>query len=333
MLGWLSAHGSHHEIGCTLGRWGAEACHRHLVPSPAWAHVMAYRNHPDVAAIRRMVHRAFPWIEHELKGMAEGLNLPLDEVFLWNCRGDLWALAPGAGTTVQGPQRLSHRQDGDPVLAEACALADIRPIDAPAFISLVCPGSLPGHTFAVNRAGFATAVSAIHARGTAPGLPRMVLARALMTQQTPQQAIELLRSQPRMGAFHVALGHAGDACTWSVESSQETVSIQEIGQRPLAHANHALHPQQAALDQTVTASSSWRQNHADALIRKGRAPLDILADQTGKAPTEGDTAQDHAPEHTLATVDIDLSGETAQWAVYAPAIAEPAMRFNGLRRA
>jgi len=39
--------------------------------------------------------KTFPRIMAELDGMAEGLDLPFDEIFAWNCRGDL--LASGAG--------------------------------------------------------------------------------------------------------------------------------------------------------------------------------------------------------------------------------------------
>src|SRR5690606_11855208 len=134
MLAWLYAEGTHHDIGLALGRWGAAACHDRLVGSPAWASVLQWRDSPEVMAMRLYTEQAFPWIIDEIAGLAQGLDLPFDDVFLWNCRGDLWALAPDGCTTVLGPARLSHNEDGDPALAGRCGLAEIRPARAPAFV-------------------------------------------------------------------------------------------------------------------------------------------------------------------------------------------------------
>ena len=54
----VEAQGSHHDIGRALGRWGAEACHRHLVRSDAWTHIMACRDRPEIPAMRALLHRA-----------------------------------------------------------------------------------------------------------------------------------------------------------------------------------------------------------------------------------------------------------------------------------
>jgi len=333
-LSWLDAHGSHHEIGLALGRWGARACQRHLIHSAAWSQVMAYRHHPAIPALHRLLHQHFPWIEHELAGLAEGLGLAFEDIFLWNCRGDLWALAPDGCTTVLAPRRLSHNEDGDPGFAGACGLAKIRPIDAPAFISFLYPGSLPGHTFAVNQAGLAITVNNIRARQAPPsGLPRMALTRALLAMQTPAQAIELLQAHPRMGAFHLGIGQAGGTGTFSVEFSQAAVSVQPVRQARRLHANHALHEAQQALPQIITASSAHRQARGDRLLDQDAAALDILRDTADAAePILRLSPADTDQENTLATADIDLSGEIPRWTVHAPGAHQPAYRFAGLHR-
>lgn len=333
-LSWLDAHGSHHEIGLAMGRWGAAACRRHLLSSAAWAQVMAHRDHPGIPTLQSLLHRHFPWIERELAGLAEGLELPYEDVFLWNCRGDLWAMAPDGCTTVLAPQRLSHNEDGDPGLAGACGMAKIRPIDAPAFVSFLYPGSLPGHTFAVNQAGLAVTVNNIRAqRARAEGLPRMVLTRALLGTQSPAQAITLLRDHPRMGAFHLGIGQAGAHGTFSVEFSQAAVSVQPVRQGRRLHANHAVHEAQQPLAQVVTASSSRRQARGESLLGEDASPLDILAD-TGDAqePILRRSAADTDQENTMATADIDLSGDMARWEVYEPGQRQALFSFQGLHR-
>ncbi|WP_417251785.1 C45 family autoproteolytic acyltransferase/hydolase [Castellaniella sp.] len=333
-LSWLDAHGSHYEIGLALGQWGADACQRHLVQSAAWAQVMAFRDHPGIGALHDLLHRHFPWIERELTGLAEGLGLPSQDVFLWNCRGDLWAMVPDGCTTVLQPQSLSHNEDGDPGFAGACGLARVRPIDAPAFVSFVYPGSLPGHTFAVNQAGVAITVNNIRAQGAqATGLPRMMLTRALLASQSPAQAITILRKHPRMGAFHLGIGQAGAPASFSVEFTQEAVSVQPVRQGRRVHANHAIHDTQQGLAQVITASSQHRQQRGDTLAQDTTNALEILRDTSdAQEPILRLSAQDTDHENTMATVHINLSGDTPQWLVYEPGQHQPLFRFDGLHR-
>lgn len=332
MLAWLRAEGSHRDIGLALGRWGAEACHGHLLRSSAWAGVQRWRGSAEAAAMRAHVEQAFPWIMDELSGLAEGLGLPLEDVFLWNCRGDLWAMAPDGCTTVLAAARLSHNEDGDPGFAGRCGLVDLRPPEGPAFVSFVYPGSIPGHTFAVNDAGLAMTVNNIRARRAAPGMPRMVLTRAVLTLGTPTDAVALLRAHPRAGAFHLGIGTAGGDATYSVEFSSETVSAERVAAGRRVHANHAIHALQAGLSQVVTASSRHRQARGDALLAQGTEALDILADQGDAAePIYRNSAADTDDENTMATADIDLGGPLAAWTVQAPP-GDIRFRFEGIRR-
>lgn len=315
-LSWLQARGSHHDIGLALGRWGARACHTHLLRSASWARVQRWRGSAQALALRQHVQRAFPWVLQELRGLATGLELPLEQVLLWNCRGDLWAMAPDGCTTVLAPTRLTHNEDGDPGFHGHCGLVQARPDAEPAFTSFVYPGSIPGHTFAVNDAGLAITVNNIRAHRAGAGVPRMVLARATLALRAPQEVVTLLRGHARAGAFHLGLGRAGAGHTVSVEYTHAAVSEQTVHAGARAHANHAVHAAQRGLPQTITASSGARQRRADALLRRGIPALAILADQTEAEPIYRDAPQDTDRENTLATADVDLSGDTPRWRVY-----------------
>ncbi len=332
MLAWLHAEGSHYGIGLALGRWGARACHEHLLGSPAWAGIQRWRGSPRAAALRANLDLFFPWVGEELSGLAAGLELPPEEVFLWNCRGDLWALAPDGCTTVLAPTRLSHNEDGDPGFAGRCGLAELRPSTGPAFVSFVYPGSIPGHTFAVSDTGLAMTVNNIRTRQAAEGVPRMALTRAILAVRDPAEAVALLRAHPRAGAFHLGLGMAGADATHSVEFSAAGVSAERVETGRRVHANHAIHASQAGLPQLVTASSRRRQARGEALLAEGASALDILADQGDAAePIYRDSAADTDEENTMATVDIDLGGPLASWTVYGPP-GRAQYRYEGIRR-
>lgn len=332
MLTWLDAQGTPAQIGAALGRWGAQACHDHLLDSPAWNTIMGWRGSESARAMQTLVEHHFPWISEEIDGLAAGLELPREEVFLWNCRGDLWAMAPDGCTTVLAPGRLSHNEDGDPGFNGRCGIAHIQPTQNPAFVSFVYPGSIPGHTFAVNDAGLAMTVNNVRAHAVSIGLPRMVLTRAILAQTSVAQACELLRTHPRAGAFHLGLGQAGSEETVSVEFASQGLSIETVDTARL-HANHAIHTALHDLPQTITASSRHRQLRGDNLI-KARAPaLDILADQGDAAePIYRRNAHDTDHENTQATVDIILSGPTVSWSIYEHPGHTARFQLQGLQR-
>src|SRR5690625_7317290 len=100
ILKYFEISGSPYDLGQPLGAFGAEAVHRHLIHTTAWAELMLWRKHPAVAQMQTWVRAQFPDIWHELRGLADGLSLPFEDVFIWNARGDLWAQAPDGRSSV-----------------------------------------------------------------------------------------------------------------------------------------------------------------------------------------------------------------------------------------
>lgn len=332
MLSLIELSGTPFESGRKLGRFGAEAAHAYLVRSAPWASVMAWRDTEVAATLHALVTQHFPTIEAELSGLAAGLELPPEDVFLWNCRGDLWAMAPDGCTTVQWPTasgpRITHNEDGDPGFAGYCGLGLFAPDDGPRFASFLYPASIPGHTIAVNEHGLAMTVNNLRSREVSVGVPRMILTRALIDQTTMAAAEALLRSVPRAGGFHLSLAQAGHADLLSVEFNAHAVSAQVV-KTPSVHANHALHGTMSEFPQVVTQSSLHRQRRGNALLLTlpgegdatkagtGIDPLDIVADQANKVyPIFRDAADDSDDENTMATADIHVGAHHTSWQVY-----------------
>lgn len=329
----IEAGGSPFDIGMALGRFGADIAHRHLVRRHAWASVMRHRDDERVIAMRETVEARFPAIWQELRGLADGLGLPLADVFAWNCRGDVWAMAPDGCTTVQVPGAepvVAHNEDGDPAMRGHCALAHVRPAQGQAFTAFVYPGSLPGHTFAATAAGLVQAVNNIRSHRAGPGMPRMVLGRALLDCATLDEALNLLRTSARAGAFHMTLAQRGDPRAFSVEFTHSACSIHLVT-GPACHANHLIHDSTAAEPQEVTGSSAARQRRGDAIISQapaGRAldPLAVLWDRGNPAlPVLRTQPDDPDYENTLATAIFHVGRSALRWRVWDR--AEPSPRF------
>lgn len=323
-LAFIEISGSPHEAGEALGRFGAEAVHRHLLHTSAWHSVMRWRGSAVAAELARQTETRFPRVWAELQGLARDLGLPFDDVFLWNCRGDVWAMSPDGCTTVQLPRErlIGHNEDGDPGFAGHCAIAQCSISGSPDFAAFVYPGSLPGHTFAVTDAGLAVTVNNLRQRGVTAGVPRMVLTRALLDAADLDSAVSVLRDAPRAGGFHLTLAHCASPAILSIEYSAHGCSVREVTV-PSLHANHAIHADMSHFPQVITDSSRHRQTRGDALLAQassaGNTPdaLAILADQEDASlPIYRDDPQDPDDENTLATALMTVRDTHVEWAVH-----------------
>lgn len=343
MLAHLQLEGPPFELGQALGRFGAAALHRYANTSPAWATVMRWRGHPAAAAMAELVRSRHPAIWRELQGLADGLGLPAEDVFLWNCRGDLWAMAPDGCTTVQLPPAtpgaapvVAHNEDGDPAFLGHCAIAQIAVHGGARFASFVYPGSLPGHTFAATASGLVMTVNNLRALEVGIGLPRMVITRALLDLPSVEAALSCLGAAPRAGGFHLTLAQAGRPGITSVEFSDAVLSVRAV-ERPTVHANHMVHPAMAHRPQIVTGSSGHRQLRGDALLRQREGgpvdPLDILFDAgDARYPIYRDRADDSDHENTMATASFELGPTHVDWVVRTGGRCETSFRMRDALR-
>lgn len=318
--------GSAFSVGEQLGLLGREAWHKKLTAIPLWKTVTALQTSGTVAAMRAEVITHYPLIWQELEGMAQGLNAPVDAVFAWNCRGDLVrSTSDGcttlAGCTADGNLLIAHNEDGFPQLREDCALVNIIPDEGLAFTSFVYPGSIPGHTFAVNEKGIVNTVNNIRALHRPSGLPRQVLARAALNASTLDEAVCCLTSNARAGAFHHTLGQMDDNRLFSVETSGSGCSVIPLTET-MGHANHLIHPGMADVKQVVTESSAARQARLKTLLT-GCLTLNtdsaktILSDHRNEElPVYRLSPEDPDNENTLATAIFVLSAHQVEWHVF-----------------
>lgn len=339
MLSRIELTGTPFEVGHSLGKFGATVAHSYLVSSAPWQSVMAWKGRSAAQAMASLIQQRFPRIWEELGGLAAGLELPVEEVALWNCRGDVWAMAPDGCTTVQLPSapgpRMTHNEDGDPGFAGFCAIAEVAIDQGSRFASFVYPASLPGHTFAVTEVGLAMTVNNLRSRDVAVGVPRMVLTRALLDQPGVPAALDLLRQTPRAGGFHLTLAQRGHADLWSVEFNAAGVSAKRI-QAPALHANHAIHADLRDFPQIITESSRCRQMRGDAMLddagRTAVDPLAILADQqNAEFPIYRNAPNDSDAENTMATADIRVENDAVRWDVYERPGEPPRFRLRDAR--
>jgi len=320
----LTLTGSPFETGRQLGEFGREAYQQKIRATALWRMTSELQASTSCVAMRELVEHHFPLIWQELEGLAAGLEAPIAEVFAWNCRGDLVRSTSDGCTTVATLTAdgaiIAHNEDGFPQLRGDCALAHVRPDDGIAFSCFVYPGSLCGHTFAVNEFGIVNTVNNIRAADRPSGLPRQVLARAALNATTLDEAIAVLTTSPRCGSFHHTLAQAGDERLFSVEATGNASSVLPLSQ-PYGHANHLIHSRLAAQAQVITGSSAARQQRLAQLLEKGGFDADgaiaMLSDSHNEAlPLYRQAPDDPDEENTLATACFILTRQEVLWQVF-----------------
>lgn len=336
-LKYFEISGAPYDLGHQLGTFGADAVHKHLIHTQAWAQLMLWRKHSTVTQMQKLVRDHFPSIWQELCGLADGLALPIEDVFIWNARGDLWAHAPdGCSSVLQITPypRVTHNEDGDPGFYGHCGIVQARPEHGVEFISFVYPGSIPGHTFAINEHQLSITVNNIRALYAQPGIPRMVLCRAVLDCPDHGALIDLLTSHPRGGAFNLNVTDR-HLLVHSIEFNDADVSVRRV-QSPYFHANHAIHPALRDYPQRITGSSGYRQIQGRSLVEHPNFngdPLTVLGDaQHQRFPIFRRQADDTDNENTLATADFHYHNQAVHWAVYDDPNQAPLFSFTDLQR-
>jgi len=326
-LSWLRVEGTPIELGYKLGCYGRNAVQGPLRETELWREITSLKDSSRVKGFMKTTLAKFPQQWQELEGLAEGLQLPFEEVFAWNCRGDLLMDTADGCTTVMFPDEcitLAHNEDGLPCLKGHCFIADVIAAEGNSFFSFCYPGSIPGHTFALFKDGRAFTVNNLRLKGQGSDIPRMILSRALLSCSSFPDMLELIEKNPPCGGFHLCLLDKEQQSLTSVEMGAGQSKKRKVS-NPQVHANHALfHPENEC--QLVTHSSKDRQRRDEQLIKDGcRDPLIILRDQWENGlPIYREAPDDPDNENTLATFVLTLNASGISWSIYSDKTGTPA---------
>lgn len=315
----LTVRGDHYSIGRHIGLMSKRAFARRIMPSDAFRRLLPWRDGDWLDTVAAMARRRLPTVWRELQGLADGCEQDLRDVLLWNCRGDIMPTGPEGCSSVavrrRGDVLLTHNEDGDPGLRSDSFVLDAHPDGGPRFICFAYPGSIPGHTLAANSHCLAYTVNNLRLKRCAPGLSRMLSARALLEAPDTAAFLDVLGAEQRAGGFHFMVADCHERVPYSVEAPGQGLSVTPVT-RAAVHANHLLAPEFSDLDQVITDSSRARQERLEQLARAlPRHPSedDLLAmlndRQHATLPIFRDAPDDPDMENTLATAVFRLTPE------------------------
>ena len=329
----IVARGDAYAIGRALGEIAAEAL-RHVVPALGRFRALEreWSGSNRLRSLEAAARASRPNYVREIEGIADGAGVDFEMLFLWNCRGDLPETIDGSRTEVAAgcttlmipprgtrPGLIAHNEDDAPELQGYCHLVDLQPDDAPGFVSFYSPGLLPGHSFAVNRAGLVQTVNDVRPLDHGFGAPRHLVCRAVLDCIRLDDAVACIRDFDRASGFHHTLGCAGDHRLFSIEAPASGCAVAEV-HAPRVHANHLLDARFVHTPQIVAPSSRSRQMRAETLLEGGAVddgdPLGLLGDVGSPLPIHRREKDAGDPGYTLATAVFHIGGDGVEFEVF-----------------
>jgi len=291
ILPFVHAQGSWGEIGVTVGTMLAPLIERHL---DAWArHIVR-----ETGATRRAVMEAAgrfrlpiqehaPFLWEEIEGMAKGSGIPARDLLLLQARAEVLralkeapAPAPNECTTFAvGGHRTAHggvlfgqNVDLAPFVEEFGVVVRQYAKDAPAALYYTSAGLL-GHN-GLNEAGVGICANFVNdPAGWGDGVPRYLLSRLALRQDTAETALSAALAPPRAASRNLLIadesGNFIDA-----ECLRSTAGVIRGRADMLVHANHLEAPELAALE-TPSDNSLHRRRRLQELIEGASGPLAV----------------------------------------------------------
>ncbi len=277
----------------------------------------------------------FPDFVEEIRGIAEGANVPFHEVWTLNCYEGLtevqqhtWGctcLAVRDDHSSDGHVLLAHNEDWNSVDRDNVYLVRAKPDDGPAFIAMTYGPLLVN--IGLNAEGIGVAINSVYATDGRVGVPRILFSRAVLSASTIGQAIRACVPKMRAGGYNYLLADSNGEL-YSVETSATTHDILNGGEGWLVHTNHYLSPRMRVLEQPGTyANSHVRLNRARRLLEGQLGQVTvvglqaILRDHVNHPNSICGHEDPHDPPHerglTLVSLVMDLV-EHVLWAAPGP---------------
>jgi isopenicillin-N N-acyltransferase-like protein len=309
----ITVQGSYHEVGRQIGEEMRPTLQR--LVSALGAGLPAGVSQEDLRQQGRIylahTRDVYPHYVRELEGIAEGANLPFEDLFLelceelweeaaWRNLGPGWRATParqgegqaGPGrvkgctdlvargrATVDGSTLVAHTNDLPPEVEKDLVLLKVRAGDEPEFLGCSVGGL--GYSAGFNAAGIVMSGNQLSNSDIRPGVPRLLAVRAILAARRLEEAMAACLLPRRASNYNNVIADA-DGEVYSMEGSATDCEPIYIDGDLLAHANHyassAMRHFEA--DRNDIAGSVIRYNRAVRLLRDNHGRLSPALFQT-----------------------------------------------------
>jgi isopenicillin-N N-acyltransferase like protein len=241
--------------------------------------------------------RYLPEAMEELRGIAEGAEVPVEQVMLINVRNQLGAAAPLEGCTAvlveppasaTGLGMVAQNWDNDPALDALSVVLTRRPRGKPALMTFTRPGEVA--YLGVSAAGMGIALNAMPGAQRRAGVPWYFILRAMYeTTNLPAAVAAVERADRAIPANAVLM--IGDQGA-DIEVMIDAVRVLSPDARgTLVHTNHCAHPDLVCINdqyrEGIYGQSFPRKARAEAILGRESRPITLQQIQRLLSDHEG----------------------------------------------
>jgi isopenicillin-N N-acyltransferase like protein len=280
----IEVSGTNLEVGRQIG----EARREQVQHSIANAHLLLEQSYDTVeltwdgAKVQSRKYLPFaeeryPQYVDEMRGVAEGANVTLDDVMVVNAMEAVTmdalhltrctSFAVNETRTADEHVLAAHNEDWIPDDENDVYVISAKPKDEPPFLAMTYGCLLPNVGF--NAYGIAQLIDSVYPNDSRIGIPRLVLARAVLASRRISGAIgRTLISHRAAGYNHLIIHESGEM--YSVEVSARRFDILPGTDGYIAHTNHYLSQTMKEIekDPEELLSSRVRYFRANRLLRE-----------------------------------------------------------------
>jgi len=250
----ITVSGSHREMGQQIGEARRENV-RHSIDNARKLLDEAYHQLELTWAGAQIQARKYlpfaqeryPQYVDEMQGIAEGANIPIEEVLVLNVMEAVTmdalhltrctSMAVNDERTADGHVLAAHNEDWVPDDENDVFVVHAKPNDEPPYLAMTYGGLIPNVGF--NAYGIAQLIDSVYPNDSRIGIPRLVVSRAVLAAKTPGGAIaKTLIPHRAAGYNHLIVHESGEV--YSVEVSARRFSIINNLDGYTAHTNHYL---------------------------------------------------------------------------------------------
>ena len=280
----VSASGSHHQIGVSIGKQCRDQALR--MEKRFRKNVEAA---PGLTLEKALAHcrktlpvteKYYPEFIEELRGYAEGSGIKFDLAYAVLCdvpelgRRGCTDIAVNAQWTKDDVVYAAHNEDVSPFNFDDVAIAHVRPDDEPGYIGVNYGGIMP--TVGLNAAGISLTGNALVPNDTRMGIPKMIPVRKVLREKGIYQALMASMPEGRGHSFNnIVCDPNGEI--YSMEGSATTFDALYAEDGWLVHTNHYLSPKMWKFedDMHTRFSSIVRYNRAKKLFKHELGQVDV----------------------------------------------------------
>ena len=277
----------------------------------------------------------FPDFIQELEGIAEGAQVPLEDIWVLNCYQELLEMekrSHGCTSLVIGTSHtsnehifLAHNEDWLSADRETVYLLRAKPLHGPAFLAMTYGPLLANIGF--NEAGIGIAINSVFSPDNKTGVPRIFYSRAILNALSLDDALHACLLQNRAGGYHHLLSDRKGGM-YSIESNASLHHVDFGKEGWLLHTNHYLSSELKAVESQIDLNNSKLRFHRASQLLKsqlGSVELETLKSLLRDHTNHPDSICEHdnpdAPPHrdyqTLVSIIMDLM-EGVMWAAQGP---------------